>query len=267
VFPFEKHDFKDSANLGNDANGGTDFSETNIAAADQATDTPTNNFCIINPISNFDSSNKSTLSEGNLYYASVQSGYGVLYGSMGPSSGKWYFEAQYVSGNMHGNSSNVGLIIGIMGSTYNVASSGPGDSDFAHGYVGYGGGYANAGTNTSWGSGDSGTAGDIAMCAFDLDNNKIYWGFNGTWDNSSNPASGTNGVTIAAPSATDLGAYYPIISDRSSIRSYVYAYNFGGCPAFSISSGNADANGYGNFEYAPPSGFYSLCTKNLAEYG
>ena len=42
--------------------------------------------------------------------------------------------------------------------------------------------------------------------------------------------------------------------------------NFGN-PSFSISSGNADANGYGNFEYAPPSGYYALCTKNLAEFG
>ena len=48
-----------------------------------------------------------------------------------------------------------------------------------------------------------------------------------------------------------------------------YQLNFGN-PIFSISSGNADANGYGNFEYSPVlSGvnFYSLCTKNLAEYG
>ena len=34
-----------------------------------------------------------------------------------------------------------------------------------------------------------------------------------------------------------------------------------------ISSGNSDANGYGNFEYAVPSGYYALNTKNLAEYG
>jgi hypothetical protein len=38
-------------------------------------------------------------------------------------------------------------------------------------------------------------------------------------------------------------------------------------PTFTISSGNADANGYGNFEYAVPSGYYALNTKNLAEYG
>ena len=33
--------------------------------------------------------------------------------------------------------------------------------------------------------------------------------------------------------------------------------NFG-VPQFSISSGNSDAEGFGNFEYAPPSGFFSL---------
>ena len=44
-------DFEDSSNLGNDANGGTDLTETNLAATDQMTDSPTNNFCVIN--SNF----------------------------------------------------------------------------------------------------------------------------------------------------------------------------------------------------------------------
>ena len=43
--------------------------------------------------------------------------------------------------------------------------------------------------------------------------------------------------------------------------------NFGGYTAYSISSAASDANGYGKFEYAPPSGFYSLCSKNLGQYG
>jgi hypothetical protein len=53
------------------------------------------------------------------------------------------------------------------------------------------------------------------------------------------------------------------MSDSNDV---VYKVNFGNAP-FSISSGNADANGYGNFEYAVPTNYYSLCTKNLAEYG
>jgi hypothetical protein len=44
-------------------------------------------------------------------------------------------------------------------------------------------------------------------------------------------------------------------------------YNFGGYANYSISSPQTDANGYGTFEYAPPTGYYALCTKNLAEYG
>jgi len=43
--------------------------------------------------------------------------------------------------------------------------------------------------------------------------------------------------------------------------------NWGGYTDISIASGNADANDYGNFEYAPPTGYYAWCTKNLAEFG
>ena len=43
--------------------------------------------------------------------------------------------------------------------------------------------------------------------------------------------------------------------------------NFGGYTTSSISSAASDANVYGTFEYEPPSGYYALCTKNLAEYG
>jgi hypothetical protein len=43
--------------------------------------------------------------------------------------------------------------------------------------------------------------------------------------------------------------------------------NYGGFTTISISSAATDANGYGTFEYAPPTGYYALCTKNLAKYG
>ena len=46
----------------------------------------------------------------------------------------------------------------------------------------------------------------------------------------------------------------------------VVLYNYGN-PAFAISSSQADDNGYGNFEYDVPAGYYALCTKNLAEFG
>ena len=49
--------------------------------------------------------------------------------------------------------------------------------------------------------------------------------------------------------------------------SQVTKINFGGTQHTAISSGNSDANGYGNFEYSVPSGYYSINTKNLAEFG
>ena len=43
-------------------------------------------------------------------------------------------------------------------------------------------------------------------------------------------------------------------------------WNFGGYTSATVSSGNSDANGYGNFEYSVPSGYYAICSKNVAEY-
>ena len=72
-------------------------------------------------------------------------------------------------------------------------------------------------------------------------------------------------VTINLDTAPS-GAYMFASGVHSSASSGKGEFNFGN-PTFSISSGNSDANGYGNFEYSVPSGYYSLCTQNLAEYG
>ena len=57
-----------------------------------------------------------------------------------------------------------------------------------------------------------------------------------------------------------------VVGDTSSSQTCTWQANFGN-PPFAISSGNSDANGYGNFEYSVPSGYYALCTQNLAQYG
>ena len=111
--------------------------------------------------------------------------------------------------------------------------------------------------------------GKIQMIALDLDNNRVTFGANGQWMDGSgsyNQSSPSSYVSITDPADTDAG-YFFFQGDGSSTRGYTGEWNFGGTQTFTISSGNADANGYGNFEYAPPSGYYSLCTKNLAEFG
>ena len=66
---------------------------------------------------------------------------------------------------------------------------------------------------------------------------------------------------------TNTGAYFPAIG-KEDADDPVFEFNFGGTnsASFAISSGNTDGK-YGNFEYAPPSGYYALCTKRLAEFG
>ena len=106
------------------------------------------------------------------------------------------------------------------------------------------------------------------MLAIDLDNGKMWVGYDGTWYNDDNAsttldASNEDGSGIASKDyLIGFQAYW-----QTTISAYNTAeINFGN-PPFSISSGNADANGYGNFEFAVPSGFFALCTKNLETYG
>ena len=106
------------------------------------------------------------------------------------------------------------------------------------------------------------------MFAMDSDNGKAYMGKNGTWAGSSNPATGSGGfdwnsnVTNLSTGDMLIPAFRLAYVSGNDLYS-----NWGGYTVMSIASGNADANGYGNFEYAPPSGYYAMCTKNLAEYG
>jgi hypothetical protein len=258
-------DFEDSANLGNDANGGTDLTESNLDATDQATDTPTNNFCTMNPLANY--INGSTFTDGNNTMTTANNTRSYNIATMGLTSGKWYFET-YMNELVSGPGQNT--LIGIADAeTTNLGNQlGILASQYAY-YATTGGSYNS---NTDTGYGDTYTTGNYIGTYIDLDNNKIYWAKDGVIQNS-----GT-GVTITAASGTPGGAYLPALGFWSNIPIYKYNLNFGGCPSFAISSGNADANGYGNFEYDPSDGggssfdsaakdFLAICTKNLGSDG
>ena len=254
-------DFEASDNLGNDANGGTDLTESNLAATDQTTDTCTNNFCTINPLDNQIAS--STFSEGNCKV--VTSGGNDTYNTstFWLSAGKWYWEIKV------GTSSSNDLI-GIASSQTNSTSLHLGENTFGYGYRN--GGAGDVRYNNSAVSGWSGTDygnGDIIMVALDLTNSKLYFGVDGTWDNSGDPTSGSTGtgaVSIVAVGSTPNGVYSPAAGDWHNSNSFTYEANFGN-PPYANSSSAADANGYGAFEYAPPSGYLALCTKNLGSDG
>jgi len=106
------------------------------------------------------------------------------------------------------------------------------------------------------------------MWAMDLDNNNIYFGKNGQWTDGNGFDQSDFSNATAYALTRDSNDSFVVIStiNGASASSYTLEMNWGN-PAFAISSGNADANGYGNFEYAPPTGYYSICTKNIAEFG
>ena len=240
--------------IGDDASGNNnDFTTTNISDyTDQTTDTPTNNFATLNSLDNYWAN--STFSEGNCKMVTAGSGYGYPRSTIGVSSGKWYFEAK--ASNLSGN-----LFVGIVSTTGTGTEQEVGNKSNDYGYKFTSGAIRENTVETSYG--DSLGTSDILGVGIDLDNNKLYFSKNGTWQNSANPETNTGGFSITAPSSTLLGEYFASASDINSVNSSTVAFNFGN-PAFSVSSGNADGNGYGNFEYAPPSGYLALCTQNLA---
>ena len=257
-------DFEDSSALGNDVSGNNnDFTSNNLAATDQATDTPTNNYATFNPLDAY--YYNGTFSEGNLQTTTATSEYGYLPANIGVSLGKWYCEIEWDAKSGGGGAGGIGIT-----STQSTASNiqlGQNANDYK--WYGPDGNVFN--NNSGIVSLSTFSTGDIVGIYLDLDNNKLYFAKNGTIQNS-----GT-GISITDPASTTLGFYFFAIDYASSSYAGTFKANFGN-PITTISSGNSDPNGYGNFEYSPNDGgsasfdssaknFYALNSKNLAEFG
>tara|TARA_R110002074_G_scaffold392418_1_gene577920 strand:- start:360 stop:908 length:549 start_codon:yes stop_codon:yes gene_type:complete len=123
--------------------------------------------------------------------------------------------------------------------------------------------YVN-GTTTVTGFFSSGaiSAGDIAMLAVDLDNQKIWYGKNGVWNNGSGTESTT--LDFSNPDSTSITSgrnYYINTGGENCGWSVNYGNGYFGTTA--VSSAGTNASGIGIFEYDVPTGFTSLSTKGL----
>ena len=254
-------DFEDASNLGNDASGGTDFTLNNITSADQAVDTPTNSFCTWNPLFSF-GGNEAVINEGATTADSVSGGWKGAVGTIAATNGKWYWEYRPVAGAFGYRA------VGIMGADYSTDDiddprdycpnlflrDGLSPYIYQHLISGVETAYK---AMTSWSSNDS----DVFAIALNLDDEEITFYRNGT----AITENGTSNTTFSISSV--IGQSEPIVPYYRSFDSTEIYFNFGGYTEMTIASGNTDANGYGTFEYAPPSGYYALCSKNLAEFG
>jgi len=241
-------DFENASSLGADVSGnGNNFTVNNLTSIDQSTDTCTNNFATLNPIA-FKEASDGQMSEGNLKFSSADASlHNLSMSTFSVDTGKYYWEVQ-LAGTIN-NYAYIGIrtyeSLSAASKNQYLGEATGGISLRSDGYYNVDGSFPSQFSGISYGSGD------IISVGLDLDNNKIYWYENGTLVNS-------GGTTITnrlyAPGISLVG------------NNGIANFNFGS-PSFSISSGNSDANGHGNFEYAVPSGYFSLCTKNLAEFG
>jgi hypothetical protein len=228
------------------------------------------NFCTLNPLTQ---PNSGTFSEGNLLFTHTSSAWRTTAGTHGMRTGKWYWEAyQYES--LSGNGFPVG-ISDIDNGTFVATQA----SDYPDGSDARGGpafsAYSNSGSNASKFHNGSetnlsfsiGVSGDVWQCALDLDNGKIWFGKNNSWDNSGDPANGSSpSYSGGQLSDSTTRTWVPITCSYNDSSSENFPQNFGQDSTFAgriTAGGNADENGFGDFKYAPPTGFLALCSANL----
>jgi len=231
-----------SNDLGIDRSGNNNSWTVNnmTLAADQMLDSPTNNFCTMNPISQ---NVNATLSEGNLKQTGGSTLHGGREGTIGlPATGKWYWEVYIVS-----TDSGRGQGVGVGKSIYRDVNDWGNYTDGMF-YMGseekFDGSYVSYGANH--------VAGGIIGVAWNSDDTELTFYYNNS----------TQGDITSFGSWINSDTLVPIMLGRD----VVWVANFGQDSSFAgntTAQGNQDSNGIGDFYYTPPSGFLALCTANL----
>ena len=206
------------------------------------------------------------LKDGNVRVTGTSaSGNGYFQSTIGVPSGKWYAEMNFITKAF--SHPSLGLTGGTQ--TRRLLSN----EGMEPNLIWYAGNTSSklvelSMDNDVWGtysenesSVSARSNGDVVMIALDVDNKKLWYGANGTWFNSGDPASNDGNWAQSWTSNPDFihlsfGGY--VNSDQ--------VVNFGQDSTFGgriTAGGNADGNGFGDFKYAPPTGFLALCSANV----
>ena len=246
--------YSNSGALGEDFSGNdNDFTVNNLTSLDQSTDTCSTNFATWNPLRTQAGFSK-TMADGNLSFTNSAGDNASIPSTMAASSGKWYAEFKCTT-----NPSNWGFGIAQVNQTILSGGSMGGYPDSQGGVT-----YTKNG-NLSWynGGDQSSSTGttfatnDIIAILMDLDNTRVYWYKNDVLVNS-----GGFNYSVVNNGSTLENNYYFMAGSTDGGTDPILVANFGS-PSYAISSGNTDANGFGNFEYTTKGGL-ALNTKNLA---
>jgi len=249
--------FSNSGSLGLDSSTETNnLTANSMSAANQVTHTPSLSFPSFNPL------NITSIT-------SISNGALKAVGSGSETSGVWatqpiksgmviYLEATWISTGAWGY-----FGVSSKSNHYEVTNTLNSNADshiFQLTPTSSSRGITSAGSalftnETSW------DASSTFQIAIDIDNGKLWFGVDDEWYNSSggdtgNPATGAN-PTVTFTAGTEM---FVVAQSGGSSGMEV---NFGQTEQ-NVSSANADANGHGTFEFAPPSGFLAFCSANLA---
>ena len=256
-------DFSDNSStaaLGIDKSpNGNDFTASNFSVSagvgdDSSLDTPSNNFCTLNPLKTNPSA-RISFTEGMLQHNGV-SGNNHLrsHSTMSVSSGKWYMEFKFVSGyQVADNTVSFGICTqGGHRASNNDAVWYENSVNFkALTYGNNGNVYVyNASSSTTLISGlQTFASGDVMGIALDLDNNKMFVSKNGTFfsngTGTQDPVTGANPIHSGAniSSRKNQGWFFTV----SGYSDQVVTADFG----------------QQGFDYTPPTGFKSVCARNM----
>ena len=228
---FEDNSNNTAATIGKDSSGnGNNWTPNGIVVGDAVKDTPTNNFCTLNPLNANKNRGQASFSRANLRMTSSSGNRGFTTGTM-KAQGKFYFEVL--------NKSNSGFV-GICEIDRGTHQS----LDFYQGTPRIDGSAINPGTGQF-------SSGDIMGVKVDIDAKSIEFF--------------RNGSSVYSTTYTTDAEYFPFIEDTSGGRSTDAIANFGQDSSFDgekTAQGNTDANGKGDFYYSVPSGYKALCSAN-----
>ena len=235
-----------NAGLGKDFSGNGNYWNTNNisvtsgATYDSMTDVPTltsataANYATLNPLSN---QGNGTISGANLNYVSSAAAWKSAAGTMFMSSGQWYYECTVINFSSS-------LMVGICNTSLTNFNDYAGDSANSWSVQGNASGTNkwNNNSSTSIAPGEATSTGDVFMVAFDVAAAKVWFGKNGTWYSSGDPAAGTNAAFTNLTGS--IGAMISSVDTSCTL-----AINFGQRP----------------FAYTPPTGYVALNTYNLPD--
>tara|TARA_R100001079_G_scaffold88648_1_gene51274 strand:- start:1477 stop:2787 length:1311 start_codon:yes stop_codon:yes gene_type:complete len=244
--------FDNSANMGLDSGGGSHNWTTNGTII-QAKDTPSNVFACLNRLQRYDDYNLTLIN--NRFTNTSAAAHRQVHSTLSALSGKYYAEVKVTTlGGTYPQ-------IGVINPDKAVFTSYLGNTDSGYGYLSNGNKQYNNSAE-SWG--DTYTTNDIIGIAMDLDNHKLYFSKNGTFQQSGDPTSGSTGTGAAYSLAT--GVFYSFgQSAYDSGTDPVYDWNFGNgyFGTTAVASAGTNASGNGVFEYDVPAGYTALSTKGL----